>query len=208
MADAIEFYFDFSSPYAYLASEKIDDIAASFGRKVKWRPILLGVVLKEAGGIALMSTPQKKDYALRDFARSARFLGVPYTHPAGFPLATQIAARAYYWLLDQQAGVPRAAAHAGARAFAHAAFRAFFAEGRDISDAEVVLELAAAQGADRAALAEALSGQPLKDRLKAECAAALEKGVFGSPHFIVDGEPFFGADRLPQVERWLENGGF
>ncbi|HEX6735523.1 MAG TPA: DsbA family protein, partial [Azonexus sp.] len=67
---------------------------------------------------------------------------------------------------------------------------------------------AAQLGVDRAALAAALQSPELKARLKAECDAALAAGVFGSPHVIVDGEHFFGADRLPQIERWLADGGF
>lgn len=200
MAEPIEFFFDFSSPYGYLASEKIDDIAARYGRKVRWRPILLGVVFKETGAAPLTGLPLKGEYSLRDFSRSARYLEIPYTLPANFPIATLHATRAYYWLHDRQHGM--------ARAFAHAAYRAFFAEGRDISELARILDLASALGADRGELSAALAGQALRDRLRAECAAALGKGVFGSPFFIVDGEPFFGADRLPQLERWLETGGF
>jgi 2-hydroxychromene-2-carboxylate isomerase len=201
MSEPLEFYFDFSSPYGYLASEKIDAIAAKYGRKVRWRPILLGVVFKETGAVPLtMAAPLKSQYFLHDFPRSARYMGVPYAHPAKFPLATQTAARAYYFLFDQQHGM--------ARAFAHAAYRALFVDGCDISDPAVVLELAVQQGADREALSEALAGQALKERLKTECENAMKKGVFGSPFIIVDGEPFFGADRLPQLERWLETGGF
>lgn len=201
MPEAVEFYFDFSSPYGYLASEKIDAIAAKHGRKVRWRPILLGVVFRETGAVPLsMAAPLKSDYFLHDFSRSARYMEIPYTHPVKFPLATQHAARTYYHLLDRQHGV--------ARAFAHAAYRALFVDGRDISDLAVVLDLAAGLSVDCADLSAALASQALKDRLKAECAAAIAKGVFGSPYVIVDGEPFFGADRLPQLERWLETGGF
>lgn len=197
---ALKFYFDFSSPYGYLASEKIDEIAARHGRQVDWRPILLGVVFRETGCAPLTQIPLKGEYSLRDFARSARFLGVPYTQPASFPIATQHAARAYYWLHDQPQGT--------ARAFAHAVYRAYFSAGRDISQLDVVLDLAVQYGADRDILAAALAGQTLKERLKDECAAAIAQGVFGSPYLVVDGEPFFGADRLPQIERWLESGGF
>ncbi|MEF8720735.1 MAG: 2-hydroxychromene-2-carboxylate isomerase [Candidatus Accumulibacter necessarius] len=200
MPQPIEFYFDFSSPYGYLASEKIEDLAARHNRKVRWRPILLGVIFKQTGGAPLTTLPLKGEYSLHDFRRSARFLDVPYTHPETFPLATQHAARAYYWLHDQDCET--------ARAFVHRVFRALYRNGRDISDLDVVLELAARQGADRDTLLEALTGQALKDRLKGECEAALAKGVFGSPYIIVDGEPFFGADRLPQIERWLASGGF
>ena len=200
MSQPIEFYFDFSSPYGYLASEKIDDLAARHGRKVKWRPILLGVIFKQTGGAPLTTLPLKGEYSLHDFSRSARFLDVPYTHPETFPTNTMHAARAYYWLHEQDCEA--------ARAFAHSVYRAYFRDGRDITDVAVVLELATRHGADRATLAEALNSVALKERLKAECEAALAKGVFGSPYISVDGEPFFGADRLPQIERWLAAGGF
>ncbi len=204
MPEPIDFYFDFSSPYGYLASERIDELAARHGRKVRWRPILLGVVFKHTGAAPLTLVPLKGEYSLRDFARSARFLGVPYTHPAKFPLATQHAARAYYRLRDQDGGQ----AWERARAFAQAVFRALYVDGRDVSSLEVVLDLLATQGADREALSQALAGAALKEQLKAECAAALAMGVCGSPYMIVDGEPFFGVDRLPQMERWLTSGGF
>ena len=77
-----------------------------------------------------------------------------------------------------------------------------------ISSPEIVLEIAAKIGVDRNSLATALQSPEIKARLKDECDAALKAGVFGSPHVIIDGEPFFGADRLPQIERWLETGGF
>ena len=200
MDNALEFYFDFSSPYGYLASEKIDALAQRFGRQVRWRPILLGVVFRETGAVPLTEAPLKGEYSLRDFSRSARYLGVPYAHPARFPVATQHAARTYYWLHEKDCAM--------ARAFAHAIFRSFYIEGCDISDLTVVLDLACRQGADYNALSEALAGPSVKERLKGECEAAIRKGVFGSPYIIVDGEPFFGVDRQPQIELWLEKGGF
>ena len=200
MPQPIEFYFDFTSPYGYLASEKIDELAARFQRKVNWRPFLMGVALQATGAPILTKVPLKGNYALRDFARSARFLQVPYAHPARFPLATQAAARAYYWWHDRDCQA--------ARTFAHSVFRAYFVEGSDVSDLGVLLELAERLGADRDELSAALQSQALKDRLKAECEAAIARGVFGSPYIIVDGEPFFGVDRLPQVEHWLASGGF
>ena len=193
MPQPIDFYFDFSSPYGYLASEKIDDLAARHNRKVRWQPILLGVIFKRTGGAPLTTLPLKGEYSLHDFRRSARFLDVPYTHPETFPLATQHAARTYYWLHEKDCAM--------ARAFAHATFRSFYIEGCDISDLTVVLDLACRQGADYNALSEALAGPSVKERLKGECEAAIRKGVFGSPYIIVDGEPFFGVDRLPQIEQ-------
>lgn len=191
----LEFYFDFSSPYGYLASERIDELAAKYGRKVEWRPVLLGVVFKATGAAPLTTVPLKGDYSKLDFARSARFMGIPYQPPSRFPLPTQVAARAYYWLHDRDCAM--------ARAFAKAIYRAFFVDDRDISDATVVLDLAVDVGADRAALADAAETPEIKERLKAEVAAAIDKGVFGSPFIVCDGEPFMGADRLPQLEARL-----
>ena len=95
-----------------------------------------------------------------------------------------------------------------ARRFAHAVFRAFFIDDNDISAPETVLEIAAKIGVDRSILASALQTPELKARLKEENDRALAIGVFGSPHVIIDGEAFFGVDRLPQIERWLASGGF
>jgi len=199
--DPIDFWFDFSSPYGYLLSERIDEVAARFGRKVRWHPILLGVVFKATGSAPLtLQNPAKAAYSLLDFARSARFMGIPYRHPTRFPLATQNAARTYYWLHGEDCAL--------ARRFAHAVFRALYVDDRDIAAPDVVLEIAAGLGVDRSSLETALQRQEIKDRLKAEVDSALAIGVFGSPHVMIDGEPFFGADRLPQIEKWLETGGF
>ena len=201
MNDPIKFYFDFSSPYGYLMSEKIDALAAQHDRKVQWHPILLGVIFQATGSAPLtLQNPAKAAYSLVDFERSARFMGIPYRHPTRFPLATQNAARAYYWLHSQDCAL--------ARRFAHAAFRALYVDDRDIAVPDVVLEIAANLGVDRSSLEAALQSQEIKGRLKDEVDKALAIGVFGSPHVMIDGEPFFGADRLPQIEKWLETGGF
>ncbi|MFZ2265954.1 MAG: 2-hydroxychromene-2-carboxylate isomerase [Azonexus sp.] len=197
----LDFWFDFSSPYGYLLSEKIDAVAAKYGRKVRWHPILLGIVFKATGSAPLtMQNPAKAAYSLHDFARSARFMGIPYRQPSQFPLPSQNAARTYYWLHGQDCGL--------ARQFAHAIFRALYVEDLDISAPDTVLEIAARFGVDRNALAAALQNPEIKARLKAEVDQAMQAGVFGSPHVIIDGEHFFGADRLPQIEHWLASGGF
>ena len=200
MAEPILFYFDFTSPYSYLASEKIDVLAESYGRKVQWRPILLGGVFKALGTVSLVKQPGQAAYSAKDFARSARFLGVPYVQPAEFPVSTVAPARAWYWLHGQDCAL--------ARRFAHEVFHAYFVDGRDIADMTVLLELATKVGADGTALERGMSDPAIKERLRAETDAAVAAGVFGAPWIVVDGEPFWGADRLPQIERWLESGGF
>jgi 2-hydroxychromene-2-carboxylate isomerase len=199
MTGEIDFYFDFSSPYAYLASTRIDAVAATHGRTVRWRPFLLGAVYK-ATGYHPLEQPEKRAYFMRDLARSARLLGVALAFPATFPESLLAASRATYWIADQDP--------AKAGRFARAAFAAYWAEGSKVSDPAVVADLAAAQGVAAAATLAALTDQRVKDRLKAETDAALAAGIFGSPVTMVDGEPFWGADRLDQVDRWLATGGW
>lgn len=197
MKPAIDFYFDFSSPYSYIASEWIGAVAARNGRAVNWHAILLGVTFQAAELKSPVSHPLKREYSLRDIARSARFAGVPYAQPVKFPLPTQNAARVFWWLHDSQS--PERAL-----AWAHAGLRAYFIRGVDLSDAAALRALVVDSGIDAAA-AEAAWSDPLwKDRLKRENEAAIAIGVFGAPFFMIDGEPFWGNDRRVQIERWLE----
>jgi 2-hydroxychromene-2-carboxylate isomerase len=200
MTAPIEFWFDFSSPYGYIAAELIDEVAARHDRTVNWHPILLGPIFRQVGTAPLADLPIKGDYAKRDFARTARYHDVPFRLPAVFPISTQVAARAFYLIAD--------ADPARAHDFARRVYRAYFAEGRDIADAEVVMALAAEAGADTEALAEPLKGDAIKARVRTEVENAVKAGVFGSPYFIVDGEPFWGVDRLPMMEEWIKTGGW
>lgn len=199
-ASAISFYFDFTSPYSYLASERIDELAAKYDRRVKWRPVMLGAAFKASGMPLLVTIPLKGEYSKRDFDRSARFMGIPYSFPPKFPVSSLVAARAYYWLHGQDC--------AKAREFARAVFRAYWIDGRDISETAVVLAIAGDQGLEVGACETAIGTQEIKDRVKNETDAAIAQGMFGAPYFMVDGEPFWGADRLPQIEKWLQTGGF
>lgn len=195
----LPFHFDFSSPYGYLGSELIESLAARHGRRVQWRPMLLGVVFKSTGAVPLTSVPVKGDYSRHDFARSARFHGVPFRMPSKFPIATQAAARIVLWQRD---------GGADAAPIVHALYRAFFRDDRDISSPDVAAEVAAETGLDRGEARAAVDDPVVKDALKRENDAALAQGVFGSPFVLVDGEPFWGVDRFDQVERWLARGGF
>lgn len=198
MAEPIAFYFDFSSPYGYFASTAIDGLAAEFGRTVAWKPIMLGPIMKETGNRPLVEQGAKGAYAVRDWQRLGRLMDVPWVLPEPFPIAAVVASRAFWWLND----------HDGALAgrFARAAFDAYFGKGLDIMPAATVAAIAAAVGANGPAVEAALQDQAVKDRLRAETAAAMADGVCGSPFFIVDGEPFWGADRMAMVRRWLEHG--
>jgi 2-hydroxychromene-2-carboxylate isomerase len=194
-AAPIDFYFDFSSPYGYFASTKIEELAAKFGRSVVWRPMLLGAVFKITGQQPLSTVPLKNTYMAHDLARTAKLLKIPFKLPTRFPISTVAPSRAFYWVGDQD--------RERAKKLAQALYHAYFAEDRDISNPEVTGNVAAKLGVDKAELTQALNDPAVKERLKTEVDAAIERGVFGSPYIIVDGEPFWGSDRLDQVEQWL-----
>ncbi len=200
MSAPIDFYFDFSSPYGYLASERIDALAARHGRAVMWHAIVLDAQFQPQGGMKIPAALMRTEYVRCDTERSAAFLGIPFRQPAPYPVHTEHAARAFQWLSDRNPDE--------ARAFAHAVFRAYFVDGRNIAEAAVLLDIADALGLDRAEVADAFGEPATKARLKAEIDLAEARGVFGSPFFIVEGEGFWGNDRLAQLERWLEKGPF
>jgi 2-hydroxychromene-2-carboxylate isomerase len=200
MPSPFDFYFDYSSPYGYLAAMKIDDLAARYGRSVNWKPVLLGAVFKVTGGRPLPMLPLKGDYAKIDMARSARFLGVAYQQPSKFPIASQAPSRAFYWLNERDPAL--------ARKLARALYQAYFVDDRDISSPEITADVAATRGLKRDEVLAALGNEAVKERLKQEVEAAIARGVFGSPYFVIDGEPFWGVDRFEQIERWLATGPF
>jgi len=200
MAGPVEFFFDFSSPYGFLASLRIDDIAARHGREAAWKPILLGAVFKVSGQQPLVEIPLKGEYARHDLARFARLWGTDLRFPPLFPFSSVAASRAFYWIA--------ASDRALATRFARAAFSAAWREERDISRSDTVADIAAAVGADRDDALAALLDPAVKELLRVEVEAAIARGIFGSPFVVVDGEGFWGADRLWQVETWLERGGW
>jgi 2-hydroxychromene-2-carboxylate isomerase len=199
MPQPIEFFFDFSSPYGYIASRLIDDLAARHGREVVWRPILLGAIFKLTGSAPLTTIPMKGEYSKRDFARTARYHGIAFKMPDPFPFSGVQANRAYYWLDSTD---PKAA-----RGLAHALYDAAFS-GKDIASPQAVIEIAGGLGINRAAVTAGIASPEAKERTRAESDAAAARNIFGSPYFVVDGEPFWGSDRLDQIEKWLETGGW
>ena len=200
MAAAIEFYFDFSSPYGYLAAQRIDEVVEEYGREVAWKPFLLGALFKTTGSQPLLDIPLKGDYARHDLARSARRFDIPFVLPEAFPFMSVAACRATYWLAERDAE--------DAKELAAALFGAAFGEGQSISRPEEVAEIAAELGHDEDQVRAAVQDQRIKDLLRREVDAAIAKGVFGSPYIIVDGEPFWGFDRLGDVALWLDTGGW
>ena len=200
MGNAIDFYFDYSSPYGYFAAMKIDAFAARHGRGVNWKPILLGAVFKVTGGQPLPTLPLKGTYALRDIARSARFHGIDYKQPTKFPIASQAPSRAFYWTNERDPAL--------AKKLAQTLYQAFFVQDRDISSPEITADVAATLGLKRDDVLAALNDAAIKDKLKNEVDAAIKLGVFGSPYIVIDGEAFWGMDRFDQLDKWLATGGW
>jgi len=199
MAEPIEFFFDFASGYSYFAATEIDELAARRGRSVRWRAFSLGSSFKVTDAKPLTRTPLKADYAALDWARIAALKGLEFAMPADHPHAGMPALRGFYWLDAQDPAL--------AIRFAKEVFRRYFAEGLAIDDAAAVAEVARPLGADPTAFVAAVASPELKAKARAAGEDAVGRGIFGAPWVIVDGEPFWGWDRLPMVERRLAETG-
>jgi 2-hydroxychromene-2-carboxylate isomerase len=201
MSAAIEYWFDFVSPYAYLASQSIETLAAKYGRTVDWKPMLLGAVFKNTGSMPLtMRPPVMAEYIKHDFQRSARFANLPFVMPDPFPINTQNTARVCLWI--------KQAAPQLVGTFVRQVTLAYFSGPAAINEPQWLAAQVQALGLDGDAAMAACEDPARKDELKAACEQAMVQGVFGAPWIVIDGEAFWGNDRLPQVELWLANGGF
>jgi 2-hydroxychromene-2-carboxylate isomerase len=154
--------------------------------------------MKITGGAPLPSVPMKGDYARRDFARSAKFYGVEFKLPSTFPISSQAPARAFYWLNREDPG--------RAKALASALYRAYFVDDINISNPEDTIAVCAKFGLKAEEVRAALNDPGVKELVKTEVDKAIARGAFGSPYIVIDDEAFWGADRLPQIEKWLAGG--
>lgn len=191
---ALDFWFDYSSPFAYLGSTQIAELAREAGATVRWRPMLLGALFKDIGtpDVPLFAMCEaKRNYTSREIGRWARWWDVPFRFPSRFPMRTVAPLR-----LTLLAG--DAAERLAARVF-----RAYWVEDRDIGDAAVLRELAREAGVDPALVDR--TGEPgVKQALVDSTAAARAAGVFGAPTCIVNGvHLFWGQDRLELVDAAL-----
>lgn len=195
---AIEFWFDFASGYAYFAALEIEALAERHGRTVMWRPFTLGAAFKVTGATGLSRTPLKREYAWHDWQRLARLKGVAFKPPAGHPKTGLPAIRAFYHL-------ERVDPHAAAR-LAKNIVTAYFQDGFDTDDPNAIARMAIALGFDPAMMLRGMIDPEIKAIARRYGEEAVARGVFGSPWIFVDGEPFWGSDRLPMVDQWLAQG--
>lgn len=201
----IEFYFDFLSSYGYFASLRIEEIAQRHGRTVQWHSMLLGVsVMKVMGLKPLLETPLKGDYVLRDAARYMRLHGLTLARKISDPMMDpRPAARAFYWVRRHHLGAEAA--------FARAVYDRYWRLGKDLSLPHEIADIAAQDpslGIDPDALQAGQASEASRQDLREAVALSVDKGVFGSPFILVDGEPFWGSDRLELLDQWLARGGW
>jgi 2-hydroxychromene-2-carboxylate isomerase len=191
----LEFLYDFVSPYSYLASTRVEGIAARTGATVRWRPVLLGGVFKATGNHSPMETPAKGAHMWVDLERWARRLGVGLRRPEPFPFSSVLSLRAA--LAAEAAGrlVP----------YTHAVYRAAWAEGRDVTRPEALAAVLGEAGLDGAALVAA--APDYKEELVRRTQEAVDRGAFGAPACFVGDQLFVGNDRLDFVEEALRAAG-
>lgn len=191
----IEFFFDCSSPWTYLAFHNIQPIAAELGVPIKWRPFMVGGVFNTANPSVYEArrtpVPAKAAYMLKDLGDWAREAGLKIKMPPSvFPVNSVKVMRACLVLEPQGKLVP----------FATAAFEAYWGEDKDISKDEVFVEICARAGVDAPPILSAIAEQPVKDALKANTEELIARGGFGSPTiFVGGGDMYFGNDRLGLV---------
>ena len=193
-APDLHVYWDFSSPFAYLGATQVAALARRTGANVVWHPILLGGLFRSLGtpDVPLAGfSPAKQRYIGKDIDRWAAYWGVPFRFPSKFPTLSLRAMRVYVALPE-----PLRAA------YRDAVFRAYWADDRDISDDAVLASCIEDASAAQDALARATSDD-VKAELRRETEQAAERGVFGVPTFVVEGELFWGQDRLELVEAAL-----
>lgn len=190
----VQFWFDFASTYSYVAALRIEALAGSGGVPFEWRPFLLGPIFQRQGwsDSPFNLYPARGRYMWRDIERQCRRHGLPFRRPTVFPRNSVLAARV-------------ACAGSGRSwlpGFIRGVFRANFAEDRDISDAAVVGGILRSLGEDGDGVIALATSPGHKDRLRRETETAWEQGIFGAPTCVVDGELFWGNDRLEEALDW------
>ncbi|HEX6136666.1 MAG TPA: 2-hydroxychromene-2-carboxylate isomerase [Casimicrobiaceae bacterium] len=197
MSRNIDYYFTPVSPFTYLGHDRFVEIARRRGATVAVKPIDLGKVFPVSGGLPLAQrAPQRQAYRLVELARWSRFLRLPLNpRPAHFPVSANLASR---WILAAlEHGVDAALAFAGALG------RAVWADERNVAEPATLAAIAGAQGLDPDALDERANAPDTATHYAMLTQEAIDRGVFGAPTYVYDGELFWGQDRLDFLDRAL-----
>ncbi len=195
MTARLEFFFDYGSPYSYLADSRLDALQQRTGCELVYRPMLLGGVFKATGNQspAFETVEAKKRNGGNELRRWVEYLGVEFQPNPFFPINTLPIMRSAH--AAQRAGV--------FMPFHRAVYPAFWAQAKNLGDPETFADLLSGAGLDAKALIEAAADPEVKDALRQTTDEAVERGAFGAPTCFVGDEMFFGNDRLDFVERAL-----
>jgi 2-hydroxychromene-2-carboxylate isomerase len=187
-------YFDFVSPYAYVAWQMLPAIAARHGRSLVPVPVVFGALLAEHGTLGPAEVPAKRSYLLKDVYRKAHRAAVPFVLPPTHPFNPLLALRVASLPMDE----------GSRRKLVDALFTATWGNGRGVESPEAVAHAASAGGLDGDALVRAAQAPEAKARLRAQTDEAIAADVFGVPTVAVDGELFWGVDSLEALDAFLE----
>jgi len=197
MAKTVEFWFDVGSPAAYLAWHRLPKIAQQTGAAIDYRPMLLGGVFQATSNQSPMMVPAKGKWMQRDLERFAQRDGTAFRHNPHFPINTLTLMRGAVGLQMREPD--------RMQPYVDAMFRAIWADEKNMNDPQTVGGVLHEAGFDAAALLALTADPEVKDRLKAVTAEAVQRGIFGAPTFFIDGEMYWGQDRLDWVEAALSN---
>jgi 2-hydroxychromene-2-carboxylate isomerase len=189
----VEFLFDFGSPTSYLAYKQLPKIAARHGARIQWTPILLGAVFKATGNTSPAMVPAKARYMNLDLARFAKRYGVVLNFNAHFPVNT----------LPLMRGAVAYQPTSHFDLYVNAMFDAMWAHPRNLNDQAEIAHVLNDIGIEPDDFLARIERPDVKERLKANTEGAVARGVFGAPTFFVNGDMFFGQDRLDFVEEKL-----
>jgi 2-hydroxychromene-2-carboxylate isomerase len=193
MAKQIEFYFDYGSPFSYLADTQMAALADRNGAELVYRPILLGGIFKATGNASPITIPAKGQYMMRELERWARHYGVAMQMNPHFPFNT----------IRLMRGAIAAQRQNRFAEYHPQMFRAVWCEGRDVGKEAGLREVLEGAGIDPASI----DGDEIKNQLRANTDEAVARGAFGAPTFFVNNEMFWGNDRLEFVEAALKRAG-
>ena len=196
-ANMIEFFFDCSSPWTYLAFHNIQPLAAELNVLIHWKPILVGGIFNSVNPsvyeMRQRPVPAKQAYMLKDLQDWSRAADLKIVMPPRvFPVNSVKAMRGCIWLLQNDASAQKATMIK----FAKAVFEAYWAREEDISQDDVLADICGSVGVDAPTLFEAISQSAIKDQLKANTEEVIARGGFGSPSMFVGNDMYFGNDRL------------
>ena len=196
MTKSVEFYFDMGSPTAYLAHKRLKQLKSEYGCSIIYHPVLLGGLFKASGNSSPVTVPAKGRYMMmEDLPRFAKLYNVTLNNNPYFPINTLHLMRGAVSALNQEYF----------DTYIDTIFNAIWVEGRNMGDLDTVIEVLTAAGLDAKALIDATQRPEVKQKLISNTEQAVERGLFGAPTMFVDGEMFFGQDRLQFVEAALKS---